>query len=77
MRTVKPNRFARLLLLSLLLLTASRVSAQNTAPQSSPSPTAAESSQSTATQPQPSPSPAAKLPKVKSVIGHLELDDIV
>jgi hypothetical protein len=77
MRTVKPNRFAQLLLLSLLLLTASRVSAQNTAPQSSPSPTAAESSQSTATQPQPSPSPAAKLPKVKSVIGHLELDDIV
>jgi len=77
MRTVKPNRFARLLLLSLLLLTASRVSAQNTAPQYSPSPTAAESSQSTATQPQPSPSPAAKLPKVKSVIGHLELDDIV
>ena len=77
MRTVKPNRFAPLLLLSLLLLTASRVSAQNTAPQSSPSPTAAESSQSIATQPQPSPSPAAKLPKVKSVIGHLELDDIV
>ena len=77
MRTVKPNRFAQLLLLSLLLLTASRVSAQNTAPQSSPSPTAAESSQSIATQPQPSPSPAAKLPKVKSVIGHLELDDIV
>ena len=77
MQTVKPNRFAqRLLLVSFLLITVTRTSAQNAAPQPSPSPTPANGNQPVATQASPSPTPVAS-PRVKAVLGNLELDDIV
>jgi hypothetical protein len=67
--------FTRLLF---VLLTATIVSAQQDAtpsPATTPAPPAAQSQQQTATA-TPSPSPAPE-PKVVSMLGHLELDDIV
>jgi len=74
MRTFKLNRFAHRLLLVVFIVT--RASAQNTPSQPSPSPTPANGNQSTATQASPSPTPVAS-PRVKAVLGNLELDDVV
>ena len=71
MRTFKVNRFAQLLF---ILITASAAFAQDPAAQ--PSPTPANGNQSTATQAQPSPTPVAS-PRVKAVLGTLELDDVL
>jgi hypothetical protein len=74
MQKVKASRLAQpLLLVGLLLITLTPAFAQDTSAQPDPSPTGSPQS----TQPQPSPSPAAPEPKVKSVQGNLELDDIV
>lgn len=77
MQTMKASRLAQLLLLvGLLLITVTRVLAQDTAAQPDPSPTPADSTQPGAAQAQPSPSPAAS-PRVTRMFGDVELDDIV
>ena len=78
MQTTKARRMAQLLLLvGLLVITGTRVLAQDTPAQPDSSPSPADSSQPATTQPQPSPSPAASPPKVVRMIGDVELDDIV
>src|SRR5262245_24453260 len=74
MRRTNASRLAHvILLLSLFLLTLTKIFAQGTTPQNSPSPTPSDAS----TSGQPSPSPTPVNPKVTQVIGNVELDDIV
>jgi hypothetical protein len=81
MRILNQGRLAQSLLLTVLLLVPiTRVVAQGAADQAAPSPTAAKGAQPSATpaQPLPNATPStAKQPKVVSIAGHLELDDIV
>ena len=77
MQTMKANRWAQLLVLvGLLVISTSRVPAQNTQAQPDASPTPAASPQPAATPAQPSPSPALT-PRVIKMIGDVELDDVV
>lgn len=77
MQTMKTNRLAQLLVLvGLLVITSTRVLAQDTSAQPNSSPTPAASPQTAATPAQPSPSPALT-PRVIKMLGDLELDDIV
>lgn len=79
MQTMKANQWVQLLVLvGLLVITTSRVLAQDTPaqPDQSPSPTPAASPQPAATQTTPSPSPVLT-PRVIRKIGDVELDDVV
>jgi hypothetical protein len=76
MQTMKANRLAQLVVLvGLLVITTTRVLAQDTPAQPDASPTPAASPQPAAT-PSPSPSPGLT-PRVIRKIGDVELDDIV
>ena len=77
MQTMKASRLAQLLVLvGLLVITGTRVLAQDTPAQPDPSPSPADGNQP-ATQAQPSPSPAASPPRVIRKLGDVELDDVV
>ena len=77
MQTLTPTRLAQALLLAgLLLITFTRVAAQDTPAQPDPSPIPGGSPQQVATQAPPSPSPVVS-PRVIKIIGELELDDII
>lgn len=77
MQTMKANQWVQLLVLvGLLVITTSRVLAQDTPAQPDASPTPAASPQPAATPALPSPSPALT-PRVIRMLGDVELDDIV
>jgi hypothetical protein len=77
MQTLTPTRLAQALVLAgLLLITVTRVAAQDTPAQPDPSPIPGSSPQQVATQAPPSPSPVVS-PRVIKIIGELELDDVI